>query len=507
MFFSLLIRLYRFPYDVPLGLDALDYFSYAVKLSQNGWFPVVHDFPNDGWPTFLSIFFHIFHPSGFLDYMELQRFVSLSISVITIIPVYLLCRRFFPVRYSLIGTTLFAFEPKIAANSLLGVTEPLYIFLGTVTLFLFLGKNHKSIYASFVTCGFFALMRYEGLLLIIPLSIMYFIRFRKEQRFIFRYLIAMSLFILVLLPMAYIRIETTGQDGLVSHFFAGSTYVSEFVIKGTPDDDYPIAADGQEKIVSFIVRGITNLGKYLGWLMIPNFIIFVGIGLYFIIKNKRYRNLDYRITTVLFFTIALLLPAFYAYMRGIHEIRYLFILLPIFYLMSSYTIKKIDHGFGRFVLLLVLVLVGSFFASISFFEIEKTNYEHEKEAFLISEYIVETPKIINADPIDGNYITTAQVVKRWPIISSVSEFDVIRISTIGFNSLEEFIEKSKSNGLTHIIADGSSNRPAYLQDVFYHESKYPYLIKEYDSTDYNLKYHVKMYKIDYGLFNKYVGNE
>lgn len=508
MFLSLVIRLYRFPYDVPLGLDALDYFSYAAKMSQIGWFPSVQGFPNNGWPVFLSVFFSVFHPVGFLDYMELQRFVSLSISVLTIILVYFLCRRFFAPRYSLIGATLFAFEPKIATNSLLGITEPLYIFLGTVTLFLFLSKNHKSIYASFVVCGLFSLIRYEGLLLIISLSIMYFVRFRKEQRIILRYFFAILLFVLVLLPMAYIRIQTTGQDGLVSHFFAGSTYVSEYVIKGASDDDYPITvADGQEKITGFMLRGITVLAEYLVWLTIPSLIIFFGFGLYVIVRDRRYRNLDYRTTTILIFTVTLLLPAFYAYMRGIHEIRYLFIILPVFYLTATYVGKKIDYKAGMLSLFLIIVLVSGFFASMLFLNTEKINYDHEREAFLISEHIVKTPKGINADPIDGNYITTAQVVKGWPIISSASEFSVNRISTSGFNSLEEFIEKSRSNGLTHIIADGSPNRPSYLKDVFYNESRYPYLVKEYDSTDYNFEYHVKMYKIDYDVFDKYVNGK
>lgn len=506
IFFSLMIKLYRFPYDVPLGLDALEYFAYAIKMSQTGWFPTVQNFQNNGWPAFLSLFFYIMRPSGFLDYMEVQRFVSIAISVVAIIPVYLLCRRFFAVRYSLFGATLFAFDPKIALNSVLGITEPLYILFGTLTLFLFLSRNHRYVYASFATCGLFALIRYEGLLLIIPLSIMYFVRFRKEKRLVYRYLLSIFLFALILLPMAYIRIQTTGQDGIVSHFVAGSNYVSENVIKGMPDDDYPIVVEGQEKIIIFMLRGITILVGYLGWLVIPNFIIFSGFGLYFIIKYRRYRRLDYRIVTIILFTITLLLPAFYAYMRGIHEIRYLFIILPLFYLIATYMSKKIDDKFGKFNLLLILILLGSFFASMLFVDIDKIDYEHEKEAFLISEYIVKTPKIINVDPIDGNYITTAQIVKKWPTISSVAEFDVRRISTSSYNSLEEFIEKSRTNGLTHIVVDGSSSRAKYLKDVFEHENNYPYLIKEYDSVDYGLKYHVKMYKIDYNLFDGHANN-
>jgi hypothetical protein len=500
-FFALLVRIHYLPHGIPLDLDAIQYFSYAAKINHIGQFPM-QDLANNGWPTFLSSFFFFLQSGNFIDYMDLQRYVSIALSVLTIIPIYLLCKRFFAPQYSLIGAILFAFDPRIIANSILGVTEPLYIFLGTMTLYLFFGKTKGSVYCSFAIAALFALIRYEGLLLIVPLSVMFFVRFRKDSKAPLRFLLAISIFVLILLPMVYVRIQTTGQDGLTSHLFAGSDYISEFVIKGTPDNDYPITADeGQSKMPQFIFRGAETLSKYLIWVTIPNLVLFVTIGLYLIIKNKRYQDIDYKVVTVILFSITLLIPAFYAYMRGIQEVRYLFIILPIFYLISLYSIKRLTDEFRKFGLILILFAVGTFLVSIPFIENDKMDYEHEREAFLISEHIVKTPKIINADPIDGSYITTAQVVKKWPIISSPTEFDVIRIPIIGFNSLEDFIKNSKKNGLTHLVVDGKDSRPAFLQDVFDNGGNYPYLIKEYDSSDYNLKYHVKMYRIDYKAFD------
>ena len=48
--------------------------------------------------------------------------------------------------------------------------------------------------------------------------------------------------------------------------------------------------------------------------------------------------------------------------------------------------------------------------------------------------------------------------------------------------------------------DDNKNRPDFLKDLFYHDGKYPYLVKVFDSTDQNFKYHVKIYKIDYEKF-------
>lgn len=505
-FFALIIRIYYLPHGIPIDLDGIEYFSYAVKISQDGQFPIVQNFVNNGWPVFLSVFFFFFHSENFLDYMDLQRYLSVGLSVLTIIPVYLLCRRFFSSHYSLIGAIFFAFDPKIITNSVLGITEPLYILLFITTLCLFFGKNKTSVYCSFATAALLALVRYEAVLSIVPLSIMFFIRFRKEKKILLRLFLVISIFILILLPMAYVRTQTSGQDGLTSHLFAGSRYVSDVIIQGTTTDyDDPITiGNNQSKISQFIFRGADILSKYLVWITIPNLLLFVTIGLYLIIKNKQYKTVDHKITTIIFFSITLLIPTFYAYMRGIHEVRYLFIILPIFYLISLYSIKKLTSKFRKFGWVIILFAVGTFLASIPFIENSRIDYEHMKEAFLISEHIVKTPKVINGDPIDGNYITTAQIIKKWPKILQPSEFDVVRISTTNFNSLQKFIENSRNNGLTHIIVDGKIDRPSYLQDVFYHDNNYPYLIKEYDSTDYNLRYHVKMYRIDYGLFEEYM---
>ena len=87
-----LIRFVYFPEGIPITLDAADSFWYASDLSISGTFP--HDnVPNNGWPTFLSVFFYFFNSENFLDYMELQRYVTVIISVGTIIPVFILCRK------------------------------------------------------------------------------------------------------------------------------------------------------------------------------------------------------------------------------------------------------------------------------------------------------------------------------------------------------------------------------------------------------------------------------
>lgn len=126
---SLLIRLLIFDSEIPIRQDANAYFWYAMDMSILNYFPYSAH-ANDGWPMVLSVVFSIFNFNNYLDYTIIQRLTTVIISVLTIIPVYYFCRKFFQPMYSLVGVTLIAFEPHLIHNSLLGLTEPLYIFFG-----------------------------------------------------------------------------------------------------------------------------------------------------------------------------------------------------------------------------------------------------------------------------------------------------------------------------------------------------------------------------------------
>ena len=49
-----------------------------------------------------------------------------------------------------------------------------------------------------------------------------------------------------------------------------------------------------------------------------------------------------------------------------------------------------------------------------------------------------------------------------------------------YNSLNEYIEHSKNERLTHIVADGDEIRPQFIKDVFRNEEKFPFLTKIYE---------------------------
>lgn len=484
---SLLLRLYYFPYNVPLTLDALNYFFYATDTSILGHFPSGYNFPNNGWPAFLTIFFSIFHFNNFLDYMTLQRLLSVLISTLTIIPVYFLCNRFFNRTYSLIGASLFAFEPHVIQNSLLGITDPLYILLSTTSLFLLLSDNKKSIYASFAIASLCAIVRYEGLMLFAVLSIAFFLRFKKEKKVVLRYLLGVSIFVLLLIPMAYVRINTIGSDGLTSHIIAGGNAV----ITSSSSENTKFG------FLGFAATGFENLLKYLGWISLPFFVFFLPTGIYYIFKDR-----DHNKITIIISIIIMSIPALYAYARGIQETRYLFVLYPLFCILSIFTIQTIAKKIKNHKIFLIFIIGGILLSSGIFLDIKRYDYEHQREAFVVAQHVNNIANGINDYYPEESYIVPAELPKDWPQLKSSINLHVHAISTQGYDSLEKYIESSKNNGLTHLILDGNKNRPSFLNDVYYHDEKYPYLIKVYDSIDNNLKYHAKIYKIDYSKFEQ-----
>lgn len=511
-----MVRLSYFPFGIPLTLDGLNYFSYAYEMSQTGYFPVVvypNNFPNNGWPSFLSLVFSIFYSENLLDYMVIQRSLTIAISVLTMIPVYLLCSRFFEKSYALIGATLFVLDPRIILNSVSGISEPVFIILFTIALFLFCSTNKKNIYTSFGIAALFALVRFEGLLLIIPFSIIFFLRFKKERNVLFRYFLAVGIFILVLFPMALIRIDTMGHDGLISHLWGGFSFVSTHVIQNIPEDDDPPITDVPEQntIIAFFWKGIFNLIKFGGWVSFPLFFLFLPIGFFMVLKNRNYKKI-----TIVLVTIFLLIPAFYGYGRNFQETRYLYVLIPILCILSLYSIKMIIDKFKNSNIILPSLVVVILLVSLVFLDYKRVDYELELEEYEIAKYIVQNTKGIDSSSyLVGRFIHAAELIEKGSIVNSDISVEISKSSPLGFSSLEEFISASEKNGLTHLVLDGQqqnqgfgttgpyvakSSTNYFLNDVFFNDKKYPYLIKEFDSSDHGYKYHVKIYRIDYKEF-------
>ena len=484
---ALIIRFHYAPFGLPLTFDAFGgYFLYALDISILGHFPNYSP-SQSGWGEFLSLFFTSFHSDNFIDYMDLQRTVSVVLSSITIIPIYFICKKFFNSYYSLIGATIFALEPRIIINSTLGISEPLYILAISLGILLFLNTNKKIIYLSF---GFFAwatIIRPEGQFWFVAFSIVYFLRFRKSRRDCMLFLVALTVFLLVLSPFVYQRIQCCGNDAIVGR-----------VIGEISNYNNPEKLDNQDKINTYgpnLINGI----KLFGWSVIPIFIIFAPIGLIPIFKQLKYPN--YLLVLV---PIILAIPIMYSVSIA-PDTRYVYPIFPIFCVISLFGITWIVDKFHNKKLVLSFIVIGIIMGSMTFLEIKKIDYSGESEVYQVAKFVADNADGVNVGPKIQKYIMVAEMANRWPVKSTPGDlretFEVKQFTLGEVKTLEEFITKYKDQKLTHIIADEYSK--SILSEVYHHEEKFPYLEKIYESNEHGYKYNLKLYKINYEDFDKY----
>ena len=138
---SLILKLIFYDSSIPVTMDALNAFSFATHIHTIGQLPGNYLEPKPLWPLFLSLFFSVFDFSQTQSYMQLQKILCILISCITIFPLYYLCKKFFSAKYSLVGILIFAVEPRLMENSLMGGTDQFFIFFLVLTLLTFFNKT------------------------------------------------------------------------------------------------------------------------------------------------------------------------------------------------------------------------------------------------------------------------------------------------------------------------------------------------------------------------------
>ncbi len=480
IFTELITRFYFFPFEVPITSDALNYFWFSSDIYQIGKLPSDWSLGNNGWPIILSGVFFITDSKDIITLMEIQKIFSVLISISTTIPVYFLCKKFVQRKFALIGAAIIAFDPRLMINSFLGVTDPIFLLLSSTSLVLFLYSNPKNVYLSFVIIALASLVRTEGLAMFLVLSIMFFIKYRKENyKLIFKYLLILSIFGLVLLPLTVYRMDVTGDDYL---FQRGLRHMDQI--------------SSNEAYSDKIFEGLEIFSKYLIWVLIPNFIIFIPFGIFLIFRKL---NID-KITIILSLVI-LSLPALYGYTLSALDTRYLYVLFPMFCVLAVLPLEKFSSKFSNQNLIVIIIISSIIISSIGVYDYLKIDYEHEKEAFEIMKDISNFAHGINELNNESRYIPIIYTINQWPTTYKNLDFKTVVIKYIEEDSLEKFIVKSKKEGLSHIIIDNKEKRPTFMQKIFFEEEKYNFLEKVYDSKKQGFNYHVKVFKIDYSLIN------
>ena len=480
---GLILRFYYFPYEIPLYADGLDNFTYASAINFYGNLPNEWAPANNGWPIFLSFWFSVISLENSFEYMQMQRVLSILLSSLTIIPIYFLCRKFFEEKISLVGAALFAFEPRIILNSILGITEPLFIILGISSLLIFLKYGKKEIILAFILASFTTIVRSEGIFLVITLSILFFIKYKFSKEILKTYLPALIIFLLILTPILIYKTEVSGNDGIFQRVVGGTNEI--------------ISISNQEEN-NEIFLGIELFIKYLGWIMIPSFILFLPFGII-----QFFRNRTKETNFIIIFLISSSIPVLYAYIVQAQDTRYFYFLYPIFCLISLFTVQTFISKFSKKNTIIFFLILGILISSIFFYEYKKIDFEKERELNEIAKIISNKINGVNFHPTETKYIKNVEIPKEWPFLFH-EMYKIKSIQTQRYNNLEEYILDSE-NELSHLIVDENNNLPIFLVDVFHNENKYEYLEKQFDSKEEGFKHHMKLFKIDFKKFHTTIG--
>ena len=477
---GLTIRFFYFPNELPLIIDGMDNFTYATAINYYGNLPTEWTPANNGWPIFLSFWFSVINLENSFQYMQLQRIISIILSTLIMVPVYFLCRKFFDEKIALVGASLFVFDPRLLLNSLLGITEPLFILLGISSLVVFLKYSRATIILSFVLVSLCTIVRSEGIFLFFTLTILFFIKYRFSKEILRTYLPCIVLFFLILTPILSYRIDVIGSDGI----FLRASGETIRIISNSSNEGFNETFDG---ILLFM--------KYLGWIMIPNFIVFVPFGII-----QFFRNRTKETNFIIIFLVVSSLPILYAYVSQAQDTRYFYFLYPIFCLISLYSVKTYLSKLPKNNLILVLMIIGILLSSIGFYEYKKIDYEKEKEFNEIAKIISEIPSGLNFHPSETQYIRAAELPTNWPFLFYDDTHKIKTIDTSNYENLEDFISNSRED-LTHLIVDDNSKLPEFLKQVYYNEEEYDYLNKVFDSKERGFMHGVKLFEINYEKFN------
>ena len=520
---GLSLRFYYLPYDVPIATDGFHSFVYAAKTVFEGNLPVGYGTTNSGWANFLALFFSLSDTSDPFYLMQIQRSLSVILSSLTIIPAFFIFRKFVNIRWALFGCLLLIIEPRLLMSSLEGINYQLFFLLFVLVIALFLTKTKLTLFLSFGCIACATLVRYEGLLLLIPLSTMYFLKF-KDKKSVVKFLGMIFIVIIILAPISVLRIQATenlcyetsfgvrcGSDGFTHAILAGQRFLSHTLNAALGQEVSETAIDlfneNNEKtdnyavlFVNKIIVSFSALLKFIGLALIPYFAFFVLYNIILRIKNKKSIKLDWDKKMIVFTASIMFLPALYAYMRGIEEIRYVLIIIPLVCILSiSWTnsiSEKISKNLGVIIILMVLVLISS----IIFIEFEKRDSIHDRESFLISQKIVELTNMTNSFHQSG-YVKTAVLSSSWPVLPEASQngkpIHVFqKVSTNDYDDLAEFIIDSRKYDLRYLVVDEDNELFAALR---INPTVYPYLIKIFDSDEVGYKNHFMIYEIDYKL--------
>ena len=527
---SLGLKLYTVDFTV---LPSEDTFGYVLRgMAHNNGDFTEHPRKTLGWSIFISPFFHTTDSNNFLDYLNIARVLGLMISLITIVPMYLLSRKFFDAKYSICAVGLFAFEPHLNHVSGLGMTEPLYILAIILSLYFILNKNSNYSYLSFLTIGLLWWIRWNGIVMLLIASIIFFTNFKRTPKLFLKYFACLAVCLIVVSPMLIERNDQYGSPLFFSQnqrVFIGESVA--LVADNMVDIDYSafdfIDEHGFGKFVEkFAFTGIYNLFFTLFKMSLPYLIFFLPFGIIFSLRafdqGKKFIQSNWIL-------ILISLAVFVVYFAIYPEKRLIYHIYPFLIIFATISLHRlVEYGLSTFsfnekqkkiclvgIMCFVLILSGLYTLR---YEVQDPILNNEEILFAETLENKFDGKILDAgytlkglhyvhvtDPLDAfkNY-----KISQDPGAYYMFEFNRENVNLMPTmlyaESLEDFIEISYEYELNYISINKNGVSDVfypYLNEIYENEEKFPYLTKVFDTEKEGFKkLKAKVFEIDYQKF-------
>ena len=526
---SLGFKLYTVDFTV---LPVEDTFGYVLRgMAHNNGDFTEHPRKTLGWSIFISPFFHMTDSNNFLEYVSIARGLGLAISIITIIPMYGLARKFFDAKYSLCAVGLFAFEPHLNHVSGLGMTEPLYILATILSLYFILNKNSNYSYLSFLTIGLLWWVRWNGIVMLLIASIIFFTNFKKTPKLFLKYFACLAICLIVVSPML---IERNGQFGSPlffsqnEHMFTGeyATIMAENMM-GVEYSAFDYVDDhGFGKFIEkFVFLGIYNLLFTLFKMSLPYLIFFLPFGILFSLRSFDQEKKYIRSNWIL---ILISLGAFIFYFAIMPEKRLIYHVYPFLIILAAISLQRlVEYGLPIFsfnekqkkICLVGIMCTVLLLSSLYTLRYEVPDPILSNEEILFAETLENKfdGKILDAGyTLKGLYYVHVMdpdgVFKNYKITQNSGAYYMFEFNSENVNlmptmlyakSLEDFIEVSYEYELNYISINkkGVILFYPYLDEIYENEDKFPYLTKVFDTENEGFKkLKAKVFEIDYKKF-------
>ena len=523
---SLGLKLYTVDFSIPPHSDDFGYITDSIQYNQGDFF--ISQKKHPGWSLVLTPFMTIINSDNFLDHASAARILSIAISTITIVPMYILARRFFDEKYSLVASCLFAFEPHLNYNAGTALSEPLFIFVLILSMIFILNDKIKYHYLAFIFAGLCWWIRLEAIYPIIAIISIYFIAHRAKSNSLRNFFFCMIFLFLIISPL-FIQRDIQFNDPF--YVWQTGTILSEDYAELLTTPENAGIGDFVEKhgilgLIDRLADGLLNLFSILARILYPYLFILLPFGILFSLRPVRQKINNIKANWIIIISIISVLTVAFAIFD---ERRYLLPIFPFLIILSTIPIQRItNYGLDTFsfsethksafliiTVSIVFLLSCIFTMGIGEFGYGSPNSSLEYEKIKFTENLIENfdgrilrdqtvddyLAYVNLTSGDNDFKTFKAPRGKDPYPDLYEPGKVVRISVYG-KTIEELIINGETKGLKYIgiLEDGSYFFP-FLNDIYFNEENYPYMKKVFDSNEMGYKeFKIKVFEIDYKNF-------